>query len=64
MQKRKTKTEKGLFPPTIPGLSAIKQVNPLKTNHPSKKTNSVTHVCPRYKVPSFLFELLFQFLAC
>lgn len=38
MQKGKTKTEKGLFPPTIPGLSAIKQVNPLKTNHLSKKT--------------------------
>ena len=38
MQKGKTKTEKGLFPPTIPGLSAKKQVNPLKTNHPSKKT--------------------------
>lgn len=38
MQKGKTKTEKGLFRPTIPGLSAIKQVNPLKTNHPSKKT--------------------------
>ena len=37
MQKGKTKTEKGLFPPTIPGLSAIKQVNPLKTDHPSKK---------------------------
>ena len=38
MQKGKTKTEKGLFPPTIPGLSAKKQVNPLKTNHSSKKT--------------------------
>lgn len=60
MQKGKPKTEKGLFPPTVPGLRGIKQVNPLKTNHPSKKKwNSVTHVCPRYKVPSFLFELLF-----
>ena len=37
MQKGKQKTKKGLFPPTSPGLSAIKQVNPLKTNHPSKK---------------------------
>ena len=35
MQKGKTKTEKGLFSPAIPGLSAIKQVNPLKKNQPS-----------------------------
>ena len=37
MQKGKPKTEKGLFPLTVPGLSGIKQVNPLKTTHPSKK---------------------------
>lgn len=37
MQKGKPKTAKGLFPLTVPGLSGIKQVNPLKTTHPSKK---------------------------
>lgn len=37
MQKGKPKTEKGIFPATVPGLSGIKQVNPLKTTHPSKK---------------------------
>ena len=44
MQKGKPKTKKGLFPPTSPGLSAIKQVNPLKTNHPSKK-NEFCYAC-------------------
>lgn len=47
MQKRKTKGEKGLFPPTTPGLSAIKHVNPLKTNHPSKKNKFYYECLPK-----------------
>lgn len=37
MQIGKTKTYKGISPPKIPGLSGIKQANPLKASHPNKK---------------------------
>lgn len=47
MQKGKTKTEKKLFPPTVPGLSGIKQVNPLKTNNPFKKNRILLRMSPK-----------------